>query len=163
MADTPIWVTLITPVVSALATWLVTKLDLLSFSDLSQFKGTWYAYYRDPDGSHEIRKEIWEFSAIGTVSVQARGKITFKGRLKLIGNKALMSVVSTHAKTEGLQVLMDAPNDPRGYSRPCVAVWLGSDGSHRITAGHALLSKNELTTEEVENEFLRAMDVTKLG
>jgi hypothetical protein len=163
MPDTPAWVTLATPIVTAAATWVVSKLDLLSVGGLSQYKGTWYAYYRDPDGNHEIRSEIWDFSSVGGVTVSAGGRVTFKGRLKLLGNKAMMSVVSTLSKTEGLQVLLNAPNDPRGYKQPCVCVWLGSDASSRTTAGHGLLSRTQLTAGEVNDEFLRAMNVSEIS
>src|SRR5438046_2720579 len=101
MADTPIWVQLLTPVITACAGWGVSKLVLLSVGDLKEYEGTWYAYYRDPD-SNEVQEENWCFTTLGKVTVSRNGRTTFKGRLKLKGNKAYMNVDSTVSSGEKL-------------------------------------------------------------
>jgi hypothetical protein len=159
MADpisTPLWVPLVTPVVAALATWATTKFELLSLHRLKQYEGTWYAYYRDPD-THKIQEEIWCFTVVGGVTVSRNGRVTFKGRLSLKGNKAYMNVDSTISNDERLFVMLDTPNNPRtGDSWPTVCIWLGKSANHTTTAGHGLLSRFKLEQPSIKDEFFRA-------
>jgi hypothetical protein len=152
----PIWVTLVTPVIAALATWATTKFEIMSFHRIRQYEGTWYAYYRDPD-TKEVQEEIWNFSTLGAVTVSRKGKSTFKGRLILKGNKAYMNVDSTISTDERLFVMLDTPNNPRtGDPRPSLCIWLGKSTDHTTTAGHGKLSRERLTDPMIKDEFIRA-------
>ena len=155
-ATTPIWVTLVVPVITAAATWMTTKLELLSLNRVKEYQGTWYAYYRDPD-TKGIEEEIWSFSTLGRVSVSRAGRTTFKGSLVLRSNKAYMDVHSTMSGDERLLVMLDTPNNPRnGDSRPCGCIWLGKSGDHTTTAGHGLLSRTRLESPPIRDEFIQA-------
>lgn len=157
MADTPIWVQLVTPVLTAAAAWFFSKSDVWSLGSLSEYKGNWYAYYRDPD-TKQIQEEIWTFSRTGNVTVGRNGKTTFRGRLSLKNNKAYMHVKSTVAKGERLFVMLNSPTNPRtGDSGPSVCVWLGQDGDHKTTAGHGMLSRTALREPNIKNEFIREL------
>jgi len=156
MAETPIWVQLATPAITAMAGWATSKLDLLSFGSLKQYNGLWYAYYRDPD-DHGIQEELWNFSKLGSVVVTRNGKTTFKGRLALKGRKAYMQVVSVKTGEERLLVMLDPPTNPRnGDERPSICLWLGEDGDGRTTAGHGLISRSRLENANTKDEFIRA-------
>lgn len=158
MADSPIWVQLLTPVIAAAATWITTKFEVLSFRRLRQYEGIWYAYYRDPDNG-EIQEETWIFSNLGRVSVNRNRKITFKGRLSLKGGKAYMNVDSVQTGDEKLFVMLEPPNNPRnGDERASICLWLGKDGGSQITAGHGLMSRNKLDKlPDIKKVFLRAI------
>jgi hypothetical protein len=154
MADA--WATLLAPVIAALATWATTKFEVLSLHSIKEYKGTWSAYYLDPD-TKKLEKEIWTFSPLGTVSVSRNNKTTFRGKLSLRGNKAYMNVQSTVSRNERLFVMLDAPTSPRtGDNRPCVCIWLGKSGDGSTTAGHGLLSRADLSRPIIKKEFLRA-------
>src|SRR5438105_3163753 len=121
----PVWVTLVTPVIAALATWVTTKFEITSVHRFKQYEGTWYAYYRDPD-TMAVQEEIWNFSILGAVAVSRNGKNTFRGRLTLKGSKAYMNVDSTVSRDERLFVMLDTPNSPRtGDPQPSLCIWLG--------------------------------------
>ena len=158
MADpAPIWVTLTVPVITAVAGYLVPKLDLIAFNKTKQYAGTWYAYYRDPDGAHEIQEEIWYFSKLGRVTVTRSGKATFKGRLEVGQSKAFMRVESTLSSNDRLFVLLHPPHNPRlGDAVPSVCLWLGEDLNSRATAGHAMLSRAPIKGPAIADEFIRA-------
>ena len=152
---TPIWVTLVTPVIAALATWVTTKFEILSVHRIRQYEGIWYAYYRDPDNK-EVQEEIWQFSSLGAVAVYRNNRNTFKGKLTLKGNKAYMNVDSTITADERLFVMLDTPNSPRtGDPQPSLCIWLGKSADHTTTAGHGLLSRSKLPNPAVKDEFLR--------
>jgi hypothetical protein len=152
----PIWVTLVTPAIAALATWITTKFEIMSVHRIKQYEGTWYAYYRDPD-SKEMQEELWRFSMLGAVTVSRNGKRTFKGRLTLKGNKAYMNVDSTISTDERLFVMLDTPNSPRtGDQQPSLCIWLGKSADHTTTAGHGVLSREKLTSPGIKDEFIRA-------
>jgi hypothetical protein len=154
----PIWVLLVTPVITALATWVTTKFEIMSLHRIKQYEGTWYAYYRDPD-SKEVQEEIWNFSMLGAVTVSRNGKSTFKGRLTLKGNKAYMNVDSTMSTDERLFVMLDTPVNPRtGDQQPSLCIWLGKSANHTTTAGHGQLSRGKLTSPDINirDEFIRA-------
>jgi|SRR5215472_15369469 len=159
MADAPLWVAIVTPAITAVATgattWITAKFEVLAFKELKQYEGIWYAYYRDPD-SKECQEELWTFSALGNVTVSRNGKTTFKGKLSLRGNKAYMNVSSTISRDERLFVMLDRPVDPRGDLKPSVCVWLGKSANYTTTAGHGLLSRQKLTNPPIKDEFVRA-------
>lgn len=156
MADAPIWVTLVTPFVTAWAGWMTSKLDLLSFGGLKEYEGDWYAYYRDPDEG-KVEEELWTFSKLGRVTVKRGGKTTFEGRLVLKGTKAYMHVESVKTRKERLLVMLDPPANPRnGDEKPSICLWLGQDGKRRTTAGHGLISRRSLQRPEIKDEFIRA-------
>ena len=157
MADTPIWVTLTTPVLAAVATWATTKLDLISFSSLRQYKGLWYAYYIDPD-TLQLEEEFWEFSTFGTVTVSRKGTVTFRGRLVLKRSKAYMQVESVKTKQERLLVMLDPPTNPRtGGAMPSRCLWLGQNGKNITTAGHGLISRQQLNSPSIRQQFIFAV------
>jgi len=154
--DTPIWVQFTIPFVTAIATWSVSKLDLISLGGVQEYTGQWYAYYRDPD-SGKIESEIWAFSKLGAVTVSRNGSVTFNGKLTIKGAKAYMYVTSAVTKRERLFVTLNAPTNPRtGEAQGSACIWLGEDGSHRITAGHALLSRKPIHVPKVPEGFMRA-------
>ena len=131
MADTPVWVQLVTPVITAVATWVTTKFEVLSVRQLKQYEGNWYAYYRDPDDASTVQEEIWEFSTLGSVKVRREGRLTFKGRLSLKGGKAYMNVDSVRTADERLFVMLESPTDPRGGERASICLWLGKEEMSR--------------------------------
>jgi hypothetical protein len=161
MAEAPWWPILVAPIITALATWITTKFELLSLRRIKEYEGLWYAYYLDPD-TKSLEKELWSFTSFGNVTVSRNGERTFKGTLSLRGNKAYMNVDSTLWRGERLFVMLDAPNNPRtGDQGAVVCIWLGKSADQTTTAGHGILSREELDTPEIKNEFLRARSTSQ--
>jgi hypothetical protein len=159
MPEAPTWVLISTPIISAVATgvvtWASTKLEVFSLRRVRQFEGIWYAYYRDPN-TKSLQEEIWTFSPLGKVEVSRGGRTTFKGRLSLKGNKAYMYVDSVISSVDRLFVMLDSPNKPKGDPTPAVCIWLGLDDKWATTAGHGLLSREKLENPLIKDQFLRA-------
>jgi hypothetical protein len=156
MSSAPAWVLLLVPIITALSTYAITKIELLSLRAVKEFEGPWHAYYIDPD-TRNVETELWTVSGLGAVTVSRGKKTTFKGRLTLRGNKAYVAATSTLSRDERLFVMLDVPLNPRtGDHRPCPCIWLGKSGNNLTTAAHGILSRDPLQNPPLKSEFLLA-------